>query len=83
MGFKYFFFLHYGKVEFYRLHRDEKVGVSTASLAKKKHKWLGSKFFFLLFSIEGAAIIFTKKKKIFTILGNFFGSNKSRILFIK
>jgi hypothetical protein len=33
---KIFFFLHYGKFEFYRLHRDEKVGVSTASLAKKK-----------------------------------------------
>jgi hypothetical protein len=33
---KFVFFLHYGKVEFYRLHRDEKVGVSTVSLAKKK-----------------------------------------------
>jgi hypothetical protein len=41
-----------------------KEGVSTASLAKKKHKWLGSKFF-LLFSIEGDAIIFTKKKDFY------------------
>jgi hypothetical protein len=52
----YYFFLHYGKAEFYRLHWDEKVGVSTASLAKKKHKYLGSNFF-LLFSIEGAGVI--------------------------